>query len=345
MIVTITPNPALDVTTRTTSVRPGVKLRCRDVRYDPGGGGVNVARVAHELGAQVLATLPVGGLTGQRITDLLAAAGVPFRAVPISEVTRESFTIDETASGQQFRFVLPGPTLTAVEQSALLEVFSDAVRSCAFVVASGSLPPEVAADFYDEAARIAHQHGARLVLDSSGVALAGLRMPVFLLKPSIGELSELVGRDLRTREEQVDAARGLIEDGRAEVVVVSLAAQGALVASAGGYSWLPAVPVPPGSGVGAGDALVAGIVVALERGWPLADAIDFGMAAGAAMLLSPGTQVCRRVDVERLFAFHRSNVGRRADQAGVLGDLDVEDPVAARDPGEGQGQHPPREGG
>lgn len=305
MIVTITPNPALDVSSRTDRVRPGDKLRCTHVRYDPGGGGVNVARVAHELGAQVMAVLPVGGLTGQRIADLLTETEVPFKAVPISGLVRESFTVDETATAQQFRFVLPGPRLTAAEQLALLETFGESLGPGMYAVASGSLPPGVGSGFYDQVARIARRHGARLALDSSGVGLKGIHVPVFLLKPSIRELSEMVGSALTSPDDQVAAARGLVDEGRAEVVVVSLAAEGALLVTATGHTWLPSVPVPPGSGVGAGDALVAGIVVSLDRGWSLADAVDYGMAAGAAMLLSPGTAVCPRRDVDRLFASHR----------------------------------------
>lgn len=305
MIVTITPNPALDVTTRTETVRPGEKLRCTEVRYDPGGGGVNVARVSHELGATAVAVLPVGGLTGQRIVDLLTAAEVSFKAVPVSGLLRESFTIDETSTGQQFRFVLPGPTLTAADQLALLDKFAESLGPGAYAVASGSLPPGMSSDFYNQVARIARRHGVRLALDSSGVGLKGLRVPVFLLKPSVRELSEMVGHSLESRDDQIAAARGIVDAGRAEAVVVSQAAQGALLVTADGHLWRPAVPVPPGSGVGAGDALVAGIVVSLDRGWSLSDAVDYGMAAGAAMLLSPGTEVCRREDVERLFSVPR----------------------------------------
>lgn len=254
MIVTLTPNPALDVTVETAVVRPGEKLRCTEVRYDPGGGGINVARVAHALGAEAMAVFPVGGLTGRRVLHLMEAAGVPISPVTISGLVRESFTVDEASTGRQFRFVLPGPALTAGEQRRLLDTFAQALGSDTYAVASGSLPPGVSADFYNDVARIARDRGVRLALDSSGLGLNGLRTPVFLLKPSIRELSELVSRSLATPDEQLAAARGLVDAGLAEVVLVSLAADGVLLVTATQHCRLPAIPVPPGSGVGAGDA-------------------------------------------------------------------------------------------
>jgi 6-phosphofructokinase 2 len=141
-----------------------------------------------------------------------------------------------------------------------------------------------------------------LILDTSGSGLRHLDgSSVFLLKPSVRELRECVGRELRDESEQVAAARELIERGCARNVLVSLGSQGALLATAEGAQRYPAVAVPPGSGVGAGDAMVAGITVGLSDGWPLDKAVRLGIAAGAAMLMTPGTAACTRDDVERLF--------------------------------------------
>ena len=139
MIVTLTMNPALDITTSADHVRPTDKIRCRAARYDAGGGGINVARVASVLGASVSAVFPVGGPTGDLLTELVGDADVPYRRVAISLPTRESFTVDEESSGQQYRFVLPGPHLTPTEQAKCLDELQYAARSAAIVVASGSL--------------------------------------------------------------------------------------------------------------------------------------------------------------------------------------------------------------
>ena len=300
-IVTLTMNPALDITTSVGVVRPTDKLRCSATRYDPGGGGINVARIARVLGGSVLAVFPAGGSHGGLVTSLLSDAEVPFRRIPIGAQTRESFTVNETSTGQQYRFVLPGPQLTIPEQEQCLDQLRIAAESAGFVVASGSLPPGVPADYYQRVADICQQLGVSLILDTSGGGLQQISSGVFLLKASVRELRECVGRRLATEPEQFAAARELIDRGRAQVVVVSLGSYGALLATRHTSQRFSAVPMRSGSGVGAGDAMVAAITVALSRGWPLAKSVRLGIAAGSAKLMTPGTAVCERADVERLF--------------------------------------------
>jgi 6-phosphofructokinase 2 len=300
-IVTLTMNPALDITTSVGVVRPTDKLRCSATRYDPGGGGINVARIARVLGGSVCAVFPAGGSTGGMITTLLSDAGVPFRRVPIAGSTRESFTINETSTGQQYRFVLPGPQLTPPEQERCLDELRAAAASAEFVVASGSLPPGVPADFYQRVADICRDVGTLLILDTSGGGLQHISSGVFLLKASVRELRECVGRRLVTESEQLAAARELIESGRTQVVVVSLGSYGALLATRDANQRFSAIPMRAGSGVGAGDAMVAAITVGLNRGWSLSKSVGLGIAAGAAMLMTAGTAACERTDVEKLF--------------------------------------------
>ncbi|HEY7051944.1 MAG TPA: 1-phosphofructokinase family hexose kinase [Mycobacterium sp.] len=301
VIVTLTMNPALDVTTDAEQVRPTSKIRCGGVRYDPGGGGVNVARIAHVLGASVSAVFPAGGRTGEALTDLLTAEGVPFRRVKVSGSTRESFAINEVSSGLQYRFVLPGPRLTFAEQVQCLEELRLAAEGAMFVVASGSLPLGVPKNFFQSVADECRDFGARLILDTSGAGLQHISSGVFLLKASLRELRECVGRALMTESEQLAAAHELIDSGCAEAVVVSLGADGALLATSAQSQRFSAIPMRALSGVGAGDAMVAAIAVGLTRGWPATTSVRFGIATGAAMLMTPGTAPCTRADAERLF--------------------------------------------
>lgn len=300
-IVTLTMNPALDITTNADRVQPTDKVRCHDPRYDPGGGGINVARIARVLGASVSAVFPAGGETGEMLADLVVASGVPFHRIDVAGKTRESFTVNEACSGQQYRFVLPGPRLNFSERARCLGKLRLAASSAQFVVASGSLPPGVPADFYQSVADVCRQLGARLILDSSGTGLQHVTHGVFLLKPSVRELRECVGRELETEKEQIAAVQELIQRGCAEIVVVSLGDQGALLVTARGSQRFSAIDMRSGSGVGAGDAMVAAITVGLSRGWPLAKSVRYGIAAGAAMLMTPGTAACNRDDVEHLF--------------------------------------------
>lgn len=299
-IVTLTMNPALDISTSTEFVRPTNKLRCAAPRYDPGGGGINVARVIHRLGGAVLAVFPAGGPPGLALEELLIRNGVPHRCIPIEGITRENFAIDDRRTGQQYRFVLPGPKLTEDDQQRCLTRLADAASGARFLVVSGSLPPGVPTDFYLQVAQVARRIGARLVLDTSGTALRQ-HYGAHLVKPSLRELQDCVGRELRTENDQAAAARELIDAGVSDVVIVSLGARGALAVSADGAELHPPIEVPARSTCGAGDSMVAGITLALTQGLSLQDAVRRGNAAGAATVMAPGTELCLAEDVDRLY--------------------------------------------
>jgi 6-phosphofructokinase 2 len=318
-IVTLTMNPALDISSDAEVVRPTDKIRCGAARYDAGGGGINVAKIAHVLGVLVSAVYPAGGPTGDVLTDLLIQDGVPIRRVRIAAPTRESFTINEISTGLQYRFVLPGPCLSFVEQQQCLAEFRNAATTARFVVASGSLPPGAPLNFYQQVALICRDIGAQLVLDTSGGGLRHITSGVYLLKASVRELRECVGRELVTESEQVEAAHEIIDCGRAKLVVVSLGSDGALLATPQGSMRFPAIPMRALSGVGAGDAMVAAITVGLSRGWSQSESVRYGIAAGAAMLMTPGTQPCTRADTDRLFEVAEGPVEIEAVEEALVG--------------------------
>jgi 6-phosphofructokinase 2 len=305
-IVTLTMNPALDIATTTDRVVPEHKLRCEAPRYDPGGGGINVARAVHALGGDALAIFPAGGSAGEMIRHLLQREGVAHQAVAIAGFTRESLAVEERESGKQYRFLLPGPQLGLEDQERCLDALAAAAAAAEFIVVSGSLPPGVPDDFYARVAALAKAQGKRLVLDTSGAALQQAGHGVYLMKPSLRELEGLTGRQIRGAGEELAAARQLVDEGRAEIVVVSLGAGGALLVTAEQAERFPAIAVAAKSSVGAGDSMLAGIVLGLTRGLPMREAVRLGIAAGAAALLGSGTQLCRREDVERLYAAARA---------------------------------------
>jgi 6-phosphofructokinase 2 len=300
VIATLTMNPALDLATGVERVIPTRKLRCNGLRRDPGGGGINVARVIHTLGGAATAIYTAGGPTGELLTHLLAESGIPHHPVAIDGFTREDFTVNEQVSGDQYRFVLPGPTLTVAEQQRCLEAVAALSPRPAYLIASGSLPPGVPDGFYTQLAQLARATGMRLVLDTSGEPLRQAH-GAYLIKPNRNELAQLAGRALSGETELRDAARRLLDEGRADVVVVSLGRDGALLATAQECRHFPALDVPIRSTVGAGDTMVAAIVFALAQGSDLIDALRLGIAASAATLLTPGTGLCRLEDVRRLY--------------------------------------------
>jgi 6-phosphofructokinase 2 len=301
-IVTLTMNPALDIATSTQRVEPAHKLRCTAPRYDPGGGGINVARAVHALGGEAVAVFPAGGAAGEMIRFLLDREGVAYDAVAIAGFTRESLAVEECQSGKQYRFILPGPEITERDQQRCLDQLALRASGADYIVASGSLPLGVPEDFYAQVVALARSLGKRLVLDTSGAALKQASGGIYLLKPSLRELQDLVGWEIRTECQQERAARDVIDEGRSEIVIVSLGEEGALLATAERTERFPAIPVEAQGSVGAGDSMLAGIVLGLTRGLPLHDAVRFGMAAGTAALFGFGTELCRRTDVERLYA-------------------------------------------
>jgi 6-phosphofructokinase 2 len=301
-IVTLTPNPAIDVSASVDYVVPDHKLRCGTPTYEPGGGGVNVARAVHKLGGAALAVFPAGGPAGALLGRLLQAEGLACRALPIAGWTRENTNITERVTRRQFRFVMPGPTLAVHEWRAILEQVGRLDPAPRYLVASGSLPPGVPGDFYGQLARAVAGRGVRLVLDAPGEALRhALPAGPFMLKPSLREFEQLTGEEGCEESRLPTLAGRLLEQGRCELLVLSLGARGVFWMSASGRGRLTSPAVPVRSSVGAGDSMVAGIVLALARGRDLPDAVRFGVAAGAASVMNPGTELCRPDDVERLY--------------------------------------------
>ena len=299
-ILTLTLNPALDVLTSIDQVSDTHKMRCGPTLKHPGGGGVNVARVLHRLGANCVAVYLAGGVTGERHHQLMSAEKVRCHVIPIAEETRESFSVHETSSGNDFRFVLPGPRVTPAELEACFDYVAQHLPK-QFLVLSGGLPPGVPDDFYARLAALAKQHGVRVVLDTNGPALAeALKVGVDVFKPSLRELRDLTGQALPDTDSQLTAAQQLIARGQAHIVAVSLGEQGAMVVSATERWRARSLAVSVQTTIGAGDSFVGGMVWALTRGDSLVKAFQYGMASGAAALMTPGTSLSQASDVHHL---------------------------------------------
>ena len=299
-ILTLTLNPAVDLSTSVEHVEPQTKLRCKTVRRDPGGGGVNVARVLKRFGVDAAAIYPTGSSTGELLARGMLHENIKSIAIPIAGETREDFTVTEIATNKQFRFVMPGPALAQTEWRACLDALEQAATP-EIVVASGSLPPGVPPDFYARAARTAKKLGAKVVLDTSDIALReALKEGVWLIKPNLHELHELTGAGLPGESSRIAACRELIKRAAAEIVALSLAEEGALLVTRDLALRARPPAIKPVSTVGAGDSFLGGMVWRLALGRDLADALAHGVAAGTAALLSPGTELCHPAMVEKL---------------------------------------------
>jgi 6-phosphofructokinase 2 len=299
-IITLTLSPALDLSTATATVAPTHKLRCDAVTEQSGGGGVNVARVATRLGAETVAILALGGPTGARINDLLRGEGVATRPIAVAANSRQSFSVSEHATGDQYRFVLPAQPLSPVDLEAAIQVTRDAAEGAACVVISGQTPPGVDASFFNSLVDAVAP--APVIIDTSGPALEdALQSGATLVKPSARELRSIVGHDLATEVEVLEAVRSVHAESNVETLVVSIGAGGAISVGPDGTARrfrAPSVRVV--SAIGAGDAMVGGVAVALSRGAGIEAALSLGIAAGAATVLTAGTDLCRAADVDRL---------------------------------------------
>jgi len=303
-IITITLNPALDKSTNVKQVQSDKKLRCSEPIFEPGGGGINVSRAIHKLGGHSCAWFLAGGGSGEKLCELLNEEGVDFYAVKTKNWTRENLMVMEDSTGNQYRFGMPGPETLEEEWRQFIDLLEqmpdDEVPK--YVVASGSLPPGVPDDYYLRLAVIANRRGFRLVVDTSGEAmLKAAGEGVFMLKPNLGELAALVGKEQISALEQEQIAMQILEQGKCQLLVVSLGPRGAMLASKEGISYVMPPTVPQQSAVGAGDSMVAGMVLSLIKGCSMGDVVRYGVAAGTAATMSPGSELCRKEDTEKVY--------------------------------------------
>jgi len=303
-IVCICLNPAIDVSSETEIIHPISKVRTYSERIEPGGGGVNVARVLCEFNVSPSLVYLSGGGTGRLLDEELQRYHMDMHCFRISSPTRIAFTIHQTSNHQEYRFVPEGPKVELDACAKILDYISGLKLSpCDVVVASGSLPRGVPDSLYISIAKAVESSQARFILDTSGAALRETLesdAPVFLVKPSLNELQKLAGHKLDEYTAR-DFAESMVSSGQAEHVAVSMGSHGAFLASMHSLIRLPAHLVKMQSAVGAGDSFLGGLVYYLTRGYPLKTAFRFGVAAGAAAVMSPGSQLCCRADVEKLF--------------------------------------------
>jgi 6-phosphofructokinase 2 len=299
-ICTITFNPCIDKSTSVIALIPEKKLRCSPPVFEPGGGGINVARAIKKLGGKAIAIYPSGGYSGKFLNILLEKENINFRQIEIQKHTRENLIVLDKATNQQYRFGMPGQHLSENEWQQCLQSIEES--SSPFIVASGSLPPGVPEDMLARIAKIAKAQKRKLIVDSSGEALRlAIKEGVYLVKPNLAELSMLTGKDALETNDIEPLAQKLIMDGNCEVLVVSMGALGAMLISKEGSYKVEAPIVKRKTTVGAGDSMVAGIVFCLSQSRSLKEALQYGVACGTAATMSSGTALCKKEDVDRLF--------------------------------------------
>ena len=300
MILTVTVNPCVDKSSSVEKIEPDSKLRCSAILNEPGGGGINVSKALKKLGLSGMALFPAGGHNGNMLIALLEAGGIPFHAIDTNTETRENWVMMTTKSHQQYRFTFPG---LAIEEDKVNQLIS-ALRPFrpSFVVASGSLPVGLPASFYGSIVDEASICGARCIVDTSGPALKALKgKKTYLVKPNIGELCSLLDAPRLEKAEVPAAALRAIDEGYAEMIAVSMGADGAWLVSKAGSYFCEVPEVDKRSTVGAGDSMVAGMLYMLQQNATPEEVLKFGVACGTAATMNEGTQLFNKDDAFRLF--------------------------------------------
>jgi len=309
-IVTLTLNPSLDKHTYTERLLPDKKLRCDEPVYEPGGGGINVSRAIKIMGGESLAIYVAGGSTGEKIEKLLEKEGIKQIVIKTDNPTRENLTVIEKSTSNQYRFGMPGSDIGEQALEECIQIIKDLPDDVEYLVASGSLPPGVSDDYYAILAEIAEDKNLKYIVDTSGKALEkAAEKGMYLLKPNLGELSHLAGKEEISAMEQEEIAQEIISNGKAEILVVSLGPRGAMLATIDQIEYVVPPTVKQKSTVGAGDSMVAGIVLALSRGDDLRDVVKRGVAAGTAATMTAGTELCRNEDVEAILEWLNKTEG------------------------------------
>ena len=299
-IITLTINPSLDKSTHFKGLVAEQKMRCEKPRYDAGGGGINVSKAISKLGGSSLCVFTSGGSPGEMLEELIQEAGIESQALKTKNWTRENFIALDNATKSQYRFGFPGNELSESEIEILLTIVKEFQTD--YLVISGSLNEGLPTDFYSKIAQIAKASGIKVIVDTSGEALQKvLETGVYLVKPNIGELAKLIGVDRLELLDVEKAAKTLIEKGSAEIIVVSLGAEGAILITKDTTEFVAAPKVEKKSTVGAGDSMVGGMVWALSQNKTLKEVIHMGVSCGTAATMNEGTQLFKVEDVMRLF--------------------------------------------
>jgi len=300
MIATITLNPSLDRTITVHGLRVNESNRWTSLRLYAGGKGIDVSRAIHEMDGRTIAYGFIGGPEGRALEILLDEEGVPFSFTPVEKGTRTNFIITDTRTSQQTIINAPGPHISKGELERFLRKLRGIHPPPDLIAAGGSVPPGVPANIYYDIILEAKSHGVKTILDAEGQWLEeGIKAKPYLIKPNIREAEQLLETELPTEEAIIKAALNLVKMG-IEIAVISRGKEGIIAATKESIFKAVPPPVKVRSAIGAGDCTIAGLTLKLAYGEPLLEACRLAVAMGSAAVLTPGTELCHRADVERL---------------------------------------------
>jgi len=299
-IITVTLNPAIDRTLQLPIFTLGQVNRVASERTDPGGKGINVAKVIKALDYPVLVTGFLGNNNATVFQNYFTNEGIDNQFVETAGENRVNIKIVDTTNDRVSELNFPGITPTTADLDHLSARLRQLAPTHKWFVLSGSLPPTVPTDIYATFITMLHQYDCNVILDTSGPALAaGIAARPFAIKPNLPELRQLMNSTMDSDEEILAAIKQLLNQGISKVAI-SLGEKGSLVADCNQILRATAPTVVVSSTVGAGDAFVAGFSVGSARNLSLADSIRLASASAGAAVALPGTQAGSLTEVNTL---------------------------------------------
>ena len=299
-VLTITMNPSVDIGTEASEIIPDQKTRCKEPVYDPGGGGINVARVLKRLGISVDALFVAGGHSGALLQKMVDEEAITSIYIEGPDATRENIAIIDNSTGKQFRFVMPGKISDEDTLAHTLTKIESIISDYEFVIGSGSLPDGTPTNFYSQIAAIVKKAGKQFVLDTSGTSLfEGLHSGADYIKPNQEEFAEMK-RIFGVKSDE-DLCQFLFEKG-VKNIIHTFGKEKTLHITPTETTRFTPPKVEVRSSIGAGDSFVGGLVAGLIKGLPENKAVGYGISAAASTLQSEGTDLCDAGEVEQIFA-------------------------------------------
>ncbi|EMY81480.1 6-phosphofructokinase II [Psychroflexus gondwanensis ACAM 44] len=300
-ITTLTLNPALDKSAQVDQFVPEQKLKCHSIQYQAGGGGVNISRVLHTLQVKNKCIFTSGGDTGLYLKKLLVKENIDLKTIAVNSWTRENLSIVDTKTELQYRFGMPGNDLNTSDIELIKTELTNEVKDNSILVLSGSLSEKTPSNLYATLLKMLAGKNVKVVIDTSGQALIEtLKENVYLVKPNQRELAQLAGKEFLSKNEQEDFAMELINSKKAKLVVVSMGARGAFLASSEGIFYKSAPSVKVKSTIGAGDSMVAGMVYAIQQGLSSEEILKWGVVCGVATTMTEGTNLASQENINKV---------------------------------------------
>lgn len=295
-ILTVSVNPAIDVATSTDHVVPDRKLKCGPARVDPGGGGINVARMITRLEGDAKAIIAVGGSTGETLISMVQAEGVTAVPVTVTGQTRQNLAVTDARTGEQYRFSLRSDEWNTTDEINIIDAIKSNASDDGYVVLSGGIAPGMSVGFYGQVQTELRAVTDKIIVDTCDPALSHLvaqtRVPFHILRLDQGEAAVAAQRDLGTILDVFEFGTDLINRGVAEIVVIGRGGEGSLLVSGDQRIFCHAPKIPVKSKIGAGDALVGALSLSLSRGQSIELSLRWGVAAACATVTTEGTALC-----------------------------------------------------